>query len=103
MPPREEIREVLKLCFRFFFGNHRRTELGNHPGPGPGGARHLGESTWAARKSRKTPGRGPVGKTLAIGANDRATGQVVAFVIDRPNRDVPQGFVNYVSDDESTV
>ena len=45
-------------------------------------------------------GRGPVGKTAVVGMKDRATGQVVAKVVGRVDRDTLHGFIDgHASDD----
>ena len=38
-------------------------------------------------------GRGPVGKTAVAGARDRATGKVVARVVEKTDKETLQGFV----------
>ncbi|MDE2981427.1 MAG: IS1595 family transposase [Gemmatimonadota bacterium] len=45
------------------------------------------------RKRRKVAGRGPAGKTVVIGAKDRATNRVSAKVIERKDAPTLQGFV----------
>ena len=55
------------------------------------------ETYFGGKKNRKTPGRGPVGKTAVVGAKDRATGQVTARVIDHPDKETLQGFVETIT------
>ena len=56
-------------------------------------------------ESRKLKaGRGPVGKTAVVGARDRATGKVVARVVDSTDKDTLQIFVaEHVADDDVQV
>ena len=42
---------------------------------------------------RKVQGRGPAGKTMVMGAKDRATNRVTARVIERKDREAMQGFI----------
>ena len=44
-------------------------------------------------KRREAFGRGPAGKTMVMGAKDRATNRVTAQVIERKDRETMQGFV----------
>ena len=47
----------------------------------------------ARRKALAATGRGPVGKTVVIGAKDRATKQVAAQVVQATDQETLQGFV----------
>lgn len=55
-----------------------------------------------ARKKLKA-GRGPVGKTAVAGVRDRATGQVVAKVVEKTDAETLQGFVTKHTADGAQV
>ena len=57
----------------------------------------------AKRRELAGTGRGPVGKTVVVGAKDRATNQVTARVVESPGKETLQGFVDQVSEDSATV
>jgi hypothetical protein len=54
-----------------------------------------------ARKKLKA-GRGMVGKTAVAGVRDRATGKVVARVVEKADKETLQGFVTDHTDEAST-
>ena len=57
----------------------------------------------AKRKELVDTGRGPVGKTAAVGAKDRATNQVAAKVVKSTDRETLHGFVKDHADTDATV
>ena len=57
----------------------------------------------AKRRELAGTGRGPVGKSVVVGAKDRATNQVTARVVETPDKQTLQGFVDQVSEDTATV
>ena len=56
------------------------------------GGRRRNMST-AKRKALAGTGRGPIGKTVVVGAKDRATKQVAAKVVQSADKETLQGFV----------
>ncbi|MDE2763669.1 MAG: IS1595 family transposase [Gemmatimonadota bacterium] len=58
------------------------------------GSVEVDEMSNAKRKELEGTGRGPMGKTVVVGARDRDTGQVAAQVIDSTDRETLQGFVD---------
>ena len=57
----------------------------------------------ARRKATEGMGRGPVGKTAVVGAKDRETGQIVARVIERTDKETLQGFVDDHTDPDAPL
>ena len=57
----------------------------------------------ARRKALADTGRGPVGKTAAIGAKDRATNKVAAKVVRSTDKETLQGFVSDYAAPGATV
>ena len=55
----------------------------------------------AKRRELADTGRGAVGKTAVVGAKDRATKQVAAWVVERTDRETLEGFIKHVAADES--
>ena len=81
-----------------WFLAHRLREAWNEQQVGPfEGPIEVDETYVGGRKDRKLPGRGPVGKTAVVGAKDRATGQVVAHVVENMTKETLQDFVETVT------
>ena len=83
-----------------WFLAHRLREAWKDNGPQFAGPVEVDETYIGGRKKnmskakrREAFGRGPAGKTMVIGAKDRATNTVTAKAIERKDRETMQGFV----------
>ena len=54
-------------------------------------------------KRKKLTGRGPVGKTAAVGAKDRVTKKVAVKVVRSTDKETLQAFVKELADKDATV
>ena len=65
---------------------------------------YIGGKEGNKHKSKKlNAGRGTVGKTAIAGVKDRATNKVVTAPVDAVDKDTLQGFVNFHTEQETTV